>query len=71
MRRSRQNDSHGIPVVTQRSSWKNYIFDADSILKKKNALEFGNSLRMMKQEDISPCYFSKGGNSGVILVTLH
>ena len=48
MRRSRQNDSHGIPVVTQRSSWKNYIFDADSILKKKNALEFWYSFFIEK-----------------------
>ena len=63
------------------NSWKNYIFEADSILtkKKSNALEFwyslfienkdfnnGNSLRMTKQEDISPCYFSKRGNSGAV-----
>ena len=34
-RGSRQNDSHGITVVTQRNSWKGNIFDADSILKKK------------------------------------
>ena len=35
-RRSRQNDSHGITVVTQRNSWKSNIVDADSISKKKN-----------------------------------
>ena len=36
MRRSRHNDSHGIPVVTQRNSWKNYIFDADYFEEEKN-----------------------------------
>ena len=34
-RRSRQNDSHRITVVTQRNSWKSNIFDADGIRKKK------------------------------------
>ena len=47
---SRQNDSHGIKVVTQRNSWKSNIFDADSILKKKksNALVFWYSLFIEK-----------------------
>ena len=29
-------------------------------------LSNGNSLRMTEQEDISPCYFSKRGNSGAV-----
>ena len=72
-RRSRQNDSHGITVVTQRNSLKGNIFDPGSILKKKKSyalfsgthllsknmdLNNGNSLRMTEQEDISSCYFT-------------
>ena len=73
-RRCRQNDSHGITVVTQRNYWKSNIFGADSILKKKTikrasnlVLTFyrknkdfnnGNSLSMTEQEDISSCYFT-------------
>ena len=73
VRRNRQNDSHGITVVTQPNSWKSNIFDPDSILKKKKIkrafsdtyflsknkdFNNGTSLRMTKQEDISSCYFT-------------
>ena len=41
-RQCRQNDCHGITVLTQRNSWKSDIFGADSILKKKKIKRASN-----------------------------
>ena len=57
-----QNDIHGTTVVAQRSSWKSNVFDADSILKKKQVVTFYRKIRNLtmvirykddEQEDVS------------------
>ena len=76
-RRSRQNDSHGIRIVTQRNSLKGNNSMPTVFWKRKNQAHYssgthfvpknkefdnGDSLKMTEQEDISPCYITKRRN---------